>query len=60
MKILTGWPAICKACGVKTKRTIKKKARKYAMPIVYLDGRPTITEQALRDWWNNLPRPETL
>ncbi len=54
MVILSGWKEIALACGIKTRKTIKKKARKYHMPIVYLDRRPTITRKALEAWWEGL------
>ena len=54
MTILCGWKEIAKACGIKTSKTIKKKAKKYKMPIVYLDGRPTVTEKAIEKWWDGL------
>ncbi len=53
MIILCGWKEIAKACGVKTCKTIKKKAKKYEMPIVYMDGRPTTTQKALEKWWDD-------
>ena len=52
--LLCGWKAIADACGVKAKKTIKKYARTYKMPIVYLNGRPTITQKAIEEWWDNL------
>ena len=54
MIILCGWKEIARACGIKTCKTIKKKARKYGMPIVYMDGRPTVSERALLRWWDGL------
>lgn len=48
--ILTGWKDICRACGVKSKTTMKKKAKKYSMPISWLDGRPCISCDTLSDW----------
>jgi hypothetical protein len=59
MIILCGWKDIAKACGVKTRKTIKKKARRYEMPIVYMDGRPTITRKALERWWDSLLEKKT-
>lgn len=50
--ILTGWKDICGACGIKSKTTMKKKAKKYNMPITYMDGRPVISKEAIIEWWN--------
>lgn len=52
--ILHGWKAIANACGVKTQKTIKKYAKIYKMPILYLNGRPTITQKAIEEWWEKL------
>jgi len=52
--LLVGWKQIAEACGGLHWRTVKKKARKYHMPLVYLDGRPTVTREALRLWWIEL------
>lgn len=48
--ILMGWKDICEACGIRSKSTMKKKAKKYKMPLVTLDGHPTISKEALLLW----------
>ena len=52
--ILTGWKDICQACGIKSKTTMKKKAKKYKMPIMFLDGRPAISKDALIEWFKKV------
>ena len=54
--IICGWKDIAMACGIKTRKTIKKKAKKYNMPIAYMDKRPTITRKALEIWWEGLEK----
>ncbi len=56
MVILSGWKEIASACGIRTRKTIKRKAKKYRMPVVYLNNRPTITRKALENWWEGLQR----
>ncbi len=54
--IICGWKNIATACGVKTRKTIKNRAKKYNMPIAYMDKRPTITRKALESWWEELEK----
>lgn len=53
--ILVGWKDICAACGVKSKKTMKKKAKKYHLPIKILNNKPEIPKFVLIEWYNNLP-----
>ena len=53
--ILCGWKDICEACGIKSKKTLKKKAKTYHMPIKRMDGKPVISKLELLKWYNNLP-----
>ena len=53
--ILSGWKDICEFCGIKSKKTLKKKAKKYHMPIKRMDGIPTISKVDLLQWHSNLP-----
>jgi NAD+--asparagine ADP-ribosyltransferase len=32
----------------------KKKAKKYGMPVIYMDRMPTISKKALEEWWEDL------
>jgi hypothetical protein len=52
--ILSGWKAIATACDFKTRKTIRKKAKKYGMPIIYMGRTPTISRKALEEWWEDL------
>ena len=54
--IICGWKEIASACGVKTRKTIKKRAKNYNMPVVYMGKRPTITRKALESWWEELEK----
>ena len=58
--IISGWKEIAVACGFKTRKTIKRKAKKYKMPVVFLDRTPTITRKALEDWWELIQRKESM
>ena len=53
--LLSGWKAIKTACGIKSKITMKRKAKKYKMPVKRMDGTPVISKQDLLEWYNNLP-----
>ena len=54
--ILCGWRDIASACGVKILKTIRKRAKKYNMPICYMDRRPTVTRKAIERWWEELEK----
>ena len=49
--ILIGWKSICQACDIKSVKTMRKKAKKYKMPILFMDGKPTIPADDLLKWW---------
>ena len=51
MTLYIGWKQIAYACGKITVPTVKRKAKKHNMPIVYIDSKPTITKTALEQWW---------
>ena len=51
--IFIGWKSIGAACGV-TWKTLKRYAIKYEMPVVPLNGRPSITGMELEIWWATL------
>lgn len=52
--ILMGWKDICEACGIKSIKTMKKKAKKYKMPLIRLDGKPSISKDSLLKWHTGL------
>jgi hypothetical protein len=56
--ILTGWKEICAFCGIKSKVTMKRKAKKYKMPIQRTDGIPSIDKEELIKWHRNLPHQD--
>jgi len=49
--ILVGWKSICQACNIKSVKTMRKKEKKYKMPILYMDGKPTIPANDPVKWW---------
>jgi hypothetical protein len=54
--ILNGWKDICEAMGIRSVKTAKKKAKRWKMPIVRIDGKPTIARVTLIEWHANLSR----
>lgn len=48
--ILTGWKDICNACGIKSIKTMKKKATRHKIPIRMVDGKPMIAVVDLLKW----------
>ena len=43
-------------CDVKSKDTMRRKARKYNMPLFYWDQRPAISTKDLQEWWDEIKR----
>ena len=58
--IYIGWKEIGRAVGGLTEATIKKIAGRYAMPLVSINGRPSITRLELECWWCRLLLMERL
>ena len=52
--LFIGWKDIASACGGISGDTIMRLAAKYDMPITLLNGRPSITDDELRLWWEKL------
>lgn len=52
--IFIGWKDIGLACGGIKDQTIKLIAKKYNMPTTRINGRPSITDDELRIWWEKL------
>jgi len=52
--LLTGWKDIAHAMGLKSERTARKWARKYRMPIVRIEGKPTVIVAVFERWWIHL------
>ncbi len=52
--ILNGWKDICKAWGIKSVKTMKKKVKKYKIPLVWMDGKPTISRPLLLSYHGKL------
>ena len=49
-KIFVGWKEIMTAFGVRSKKTMKKKARKYSIPILTIARKPTISTDEVKQW----------
>jgi hypothetical protein len=52
---LVGWKAIGKAWGFEGESidTTRRRARRYEMPLLYIDTRPTIEREILEKWWSD-------
>ncbi|MGA2959785.1 MAG: hypothetical protein ABSF48_29230 [Thermodesulfobacteriota bacterium] len=51
MKLLRGWEEIRDGWGLHCSRqTVRRLARKYNLPIVYMNQRPTITDTMISMW----------
>ena len=53
--ILRGWKEICQAMCVLDKRTAKKIAQKYHVPIKYFSGIPEISVSLFLEHHNKMP-----
>jgi hypothetical protein len=50
--ILRGWKEIRDACGLKcSTQTMRRLARKFPMPIFYMNKRPTAIKWDMRRYW---------
>ena len=51
MKLLRGWEEIRDGWGLScSTQTVRRLARKYDLPIVYMNHRPTITDTMIGMW----------
>jgi hypothetical protein len=48
--LLVGWKEIMAAFGVNSLRTMKKKVKKYALPVVTVARKPTIYLEEVKAW----------
>jgi hypothetical protein len=53
--LLVGWKDIRRAMGDFTEQRARRWAKKFQMPLKYLNRQPTITAGAFTEWWENLP-----
>lgn len=53
--ILRGWKEICQAMCVMDRRTAKKRAKKYHIPIKYFNGVPEISVSLFLEHHNKMP-----
>jgi hypothetical protein len=49
-RLLVGWKEIMAAFGVRSLKTMKKKVKKYAIPVVTVARRPTIYLEEVNAW----------
>jgi len=48
--IFVGWKQIMAAFGVSSLKTMKKKVRKYGIPILTVARKPTISADEVKEW----------
>ncbi len=49
-RLLVGWKEIMAAFGVRSLKTMKKKVKKYGIPIVTIARKPTIYLHQVKEW----------
>ena len=49
-RLLVGWKEIMATFGIRSLHTMKKKVKKYAIPIVTVAGKPTIYLHEVKEW----------
>jgi len=49
-KLFVGWKEIMSAFGVRSKKTMKKKVRKYGIPILTVARKPIISADEVKQW----------
>jgi len=52
-RLLVGWKEIMAAFGVRSLKTMKKKVKKYGIPIVTIAQKPTIYLHQVKEWGGN-------
>ena len=48
--LLVSWKEIMAAFGVRSLRTMKKKVKKYALPVITVARKPTIYFEEVKEW----------
>jgi hypothetical protein len=48
--LLVGWKEIMAAFGVRSLKTMKKKVKKYSIPVVGIARKPTIYLEQVKEW----------
>ena len=48
--LLVGWKEIMVAFGVRSLKTMKKKVKKYALPVITVARKPTIYLEQVKEW----------
>ena len=49
-RLLVGWKEIMAAFGVHSLKTMKKKVKKYAIPVVTVARKPTVYLHEVKEW----------
>ncbi len=55
--LLVGWKEIMAAFGVYSLKTMKRKAKKYALPVITVARKPTIYLEEVREWKESRKKP---
>lgn len=53
-----GWDDICELIRAQSKRTARRRIKKFGIPVKYLGKHPTITLEAFNEWWAKVPDSE--
>jgi len=48
--LLVGWKEIMAAFSVRSLKTMKKKVKKYALPVITVARKPTIYLEQVKEW----------
>ena len=48
--LLVGWKEIMSAFRVRSLKTMKKKVKKYALPVIIVPRKPTIYLEEVKEW----------
>ena len=55
-QLYSGWGDFVHLLGVKTERTARERIRRWRIPVKYVGRTPTLTLDALNEWWRKLPK----
>ena len=56
MHLYVGWKPICSLLGCKDPKTAKKWVKRYHIPVVWVTGRPAISDAQFEDWWSRMQK----
>ncbi len=58
--LLIGWKEIMAAFGVRSLKTMKKKVKKYSIPVITVARKPTIYLEEVKEWKESRKRRRRL